>query len=65
MFHVLLIYTIDEIYDSLEAFKWLMLEKFENTKGEIKRCKSKEYGQHNGQKKKDKRTNNDLQNTTR
>ena len=37
MFHVLLIYTIDEIYDSLEAFKWLMLEKFENTKAVSRR----------------------------
>ena len=37
------------------------LEKFEDTKGGIKTGKSKN-GQHNGQKKKDKRTNNDQQN---
>ena len=38
-------------------------EEFEDTKGVIRIRKSKER-QHNGQKKKDKRTNNDLQNTT-
>ena len=35
---------------------------FEDTKGVIRIRKSKKNGQHNGQKKKDKRTNNDLQN---
>ena len=41
-------------------------EEFENTKGVIRIRKSKKDRQHNvnGQKKKDKRTNNDLQNTT-
>ena len=34
-------------------------EEFEDTKGIIKICKSEDR-QHNGQKKKDKRTNNDL-----
>jgi hypothetical protein len=38
-------------------------EKSEDTKGVIRIRKSKDR-QHNGQKKKDKRTNNDLQNTT-
>jgi hypothetical protein len=36
-------------------------EEFEDTKEVIRICKSKNR-QHNGQKKKDKRTNNDLQN---
>ena len=38
-------------------------EKFEDTKGVIRIRKSKKNRQHNGQKKKDKGTNNDLQNT--
>ena len=39
------------------------LEKeFEDTKGVIRNRKSKKNKQHNGQKKKYKRTNNDLQN---
>ena len=37
--------------------------EFEDTKGVIRICKSKENRQHNGQKKKYKGTNNDLQNT--
>ena len=36
-------------------------EEFEDTKGLIRICKSKDR-QHNGQKKKYKRTNNNLQN---
>jgi hypothetical protein len=39
-------------------------EEFEDTKGVIKICKSKKDRQCNAQKKKNKRTNNDLQNTT-
>jgi hypothetical protein len=39
------------------------LEELEDTKGVIRVRKSKDR-QHNGQKKKDNRTNNDLQNTT-
>jgi hypothetical protein len=39
-----------------------MLEEFEDTKGVIRSRKSKKDKQHNGQKKKEKRTNNDLQN---
>ena len=38
-------------------------EEFEDAKGVIRICKSKDR-QHNGQEKKDKRTNNDLQNIT-
>jgi len=37
-------------------------EEFEDTKGVIR--KSKKDRQHNGRKKKDKRTNSDLQNIT-
>jgi hypothetical protein len=37
-------------------------EEFEDTKGAIRIRISKKDRQHNGQKKKDKRTNNDLQN---
>jgi hypothetical protein len=40
-------------------------EEFEDTKGVIRIRKSKKNRQHNGQKKKDKRTNNDLQNIAR
>ena len=39
----------------------ILKEEFENTKGVIRILKSKNR-QHNGQKKKDKSTNNDLQN---
>ena len=39
-----------------------LLEEFEDTKGVIKIRKSKNDRQHNAQKKKYKRTNNDLQN---
>ena len=39
-----------------------MQEEFEDTKGAIRIRISKKNRQHNGQKKKYKRTNNDLQN---
>jgi hypothetical protein len=39
-------------------------EEFEDTKGVIIIHKPKKYRQHNGQQKKDKGTNNDLQSTT-
>ena len=39
-------------------------EEFEDTRGVIRICKSKKDRQHNGQKKRYKGTNNDLQNTT-
>jgi hypothetical protein len=42
--------------------KWQ--EEFEDTKGVIRIHKSKKDRQYNSQKKKDKRTNNDLQSTT-
>ena len=39
-------------------------EKFQDPKGVIRHRKSKKDSQYNGQKKKDKRTNSDLRNTT-
>ena len=39
-------------------------EELECTEGVIRIRKSKKHRQHNGQKKKYKRTNNDLHNTT-
>ena len=39
-----------------------MLEEFENTNGVIRSRKSKKDKQRNGQKKKEKRTNNDIKN---
>ena len=42
----------------------VIIEEFEDNKGVIRIRISKNDRQHNGQKKKDKRTNNDLQNTT-
>ena len=42
----------------------ILKEKFEHAKGVIRSLKSKKDGQHNDQKKKDTRTNNDLQNIT-
>ena len=41
-----------------------LLEEFEDTKEVIRICNSKKNKQYNGQKKKDKRTNTYLQNTT-
>jgi len=41
----------------------MMQEKFEDSKGVIRSRKLKDR-QHNGQNKRDKRTNNDLQNIT-
>ena len=43
------------------SFSWIQ-EEFEDTKGAIRIRISKKNRQHNGQKKKFKRTNNDLQN---
>ncbi len=46
----------------LELTQWDNQEEFEDTKGEIRIRISKKNRQHNGQKKKYKGTNNDLQN---
>jgi len=58
--HVHIIYPVE-----VQCIKDVQ-EEFENTKGVIRIRKSKKDRQDivNGQKKKDKRTNNDLQNTT-
>jgi hypothetical protein len=48
----------------LELLIITALEEFEDTKGVIRICKSKRDIQRDGQKKKNKRTNNDLQNIT-
>ena len=40
----------------------MQVRRVEDTKGVIRNRNSKKSRQHNGQKKKDKRTNNDLQN---
>ena len=42
----------------------MVQEEFEDTKGAIRIRKSKQNRQHNGQKKKDKGTNNDLKKHT-
>ena len=46
----------------ITALVLLLQEEFEDTKGAIRIRTSKKNRQHNGQKKKYKRTNNDLQN---
>jgi hypothetical protein len=48
--------------DIPQIIKLVLEEEFKNTKGVIIIHKSKKNRQHNGQKKKEKRTNNDLQN---
>ena len=48
-------------YNTMKLFDLMNKEEIEDTKGVIKIRKSKDR-QRNGQKKKDKRTNNDLQN---
>jgi len=45
-------------------FPQLSRKEFEDTKGVIRIRKSKKDRQHNGQKKKDKKTNNDPQSIT-
>ena len=42
----------------------MLREEFEDTKGVIRIRKSKKDRQHDGKKKKDKRTNNDVQTYT-
>ena len=46
------------------CFNVATVEELEDTKGVIRICTSKKNRQHNGQKKKYKRTNNDLQNAS-
>jgi len=49
-------------YTEFASHLSLSKEEFEDTKGVIRIRKSKTNRQHIGQKKKDKKTNNDLQN---
>jgi hypothetical protein len=49
---------------SYDMYHDILQEEFEDTKGVIIICKSTKDRQHNGQQKKTKRTNKDLQNTT-
>ena len=49
--------------DHVIFWTYIFKEMFEDTKGVIRSRKSKER-QYNGQKKKDKRTKNNIQNTT-
>ena len=55
-------YLHDSIREVLQILTREFWEEFEDTKGEIRIRISKKNRQHNGQKKKYKRTNNDLQN---
>ena len=48
----------------IHIYYCLKYVEFEDTQGEITIRKSKKGRQHNGQTKRYKRTNNDLQNTT-
>jgi hypothetical protein len=57
MQHILVLYETCHNWTSLGTKKSL-----KNTKGVIRICTSKQDRQHNGQKKRDKKTNNDLQN---
>ena len=61
-----LIDILTDVTDTVKTGKIHMYsqEEFEDIKGVIRIRKSKKYRQHNGRKKKDKRTNNDLQNIT-
>jgi hypothetical protein len=53
------------IGSSQKLWNWYFLEEFEDTKEVIRIRKSKKNRKHNGQKKKYKRTNNDLQTAKR
>ena len=58
--------TVPFIGNDISSFQRFVLceEEFENTKRVIRIPKPKKNRQYNGQKKKYKRTNNDLQNIT-
>ena len=47
---------------TIRTLHQILPEEFEDIKGVIRICKSKKNRQHNGQKKKYKKTNNELQN---
>jgi len=57
---------LDTEFDNIKSipqprYLYYIFEEFEDTKEVIRICESKKNIQHNGQKKKRKRTNNDLQ----
>ena len=52
------------LYDLIDIFIAGIQEEFEDTKKVVRIRKSKKDIQHDGQKQKDKRTNNDPQNIT-
>jgi hypothetical protein len=54
--------AIQKLEDQYKSSRQKLIDEFEDTKGVIKIRISKKNRQHNGQKKKNKRTNNDLQN---
>ena len=54
--------AIQKLEDQYKSSRQKLIDEFEDTKGVIKIRKSKKDRQDNGQKKKNKRTNNDLQN---
>ena len=54
--------AIQKLEDQFKSSRQKLIDEFEDTKGVIKIRISKKNRQHNGQKKKYKRTNNDLQN---
>jgi chaperonin cofactor prefoldin len=54
--------AIQKLEDQYKSSRQKLIDEFEDTKGVIKIRISKKNRQHNGQKKKYKRTNNDLQN---
>jgi hypothetical protein len=62
VFPVCKVCTLEDEFITCTIFllwSWQEIEKFDNTKRVIRIRKSKKSRQHNGQKKKDKRTNND------
>ena len=63
VFFFVLLQTFDQYCLDVNAIGGIVMqEEFEDTKGVIRIRKSMKDRQHNGQKKKDKKTNNDLQN---
>ena len=55
-------YYLCELFVNVSSLLSCYQEEFEDTNMVIRICKSKKNRQHNGQKKKYKRTNNGLQN---
>ena len=62
-YHNIVLFVCNKMTNSKHHTLNYIYIKFEDSKGIIRIRKSKER-QHNGQKKKEKRTNNDLQNIT-